>query len=377
MERHHDGGKNLSFHLFRGSGRVKFFVGALLFIAISIAIFWYQFNRIETGDKLPSLGQLQWGYLVLILLFMPVETLLGGTRMWMICRVLQPGISVWACVKADLANMGVAILTPSQTGGGPGQIYILNRAGAKIGTALTISLLSFVGTMVALFGIGIYSLFFTGIAKAGSLFIAAVFMLTFIAALIIGSALWPGFFRIIIASSSRVFWRLGGRSYPLEEWWPAGEPKTSPPYDRMGRLAVRLTDIVYGYRNDLARFLRHGKLVFFCTCFLSLGFFISRFILAFLCLRFLGIQESSLGEVIERQMALSFLTYLAPTPGSAGVAEGASLSIMAEIVSPGFAPYYNLLWRFSTVYIGAMVGFLLILSAVVQDMKKIYGRQQK
>ena len=231
--------------------------------------------------------------------------------------------------------------------------------------------------MVALFGIGIYSLFFTGIAKAGSLFIAAVFMLTFIAALIIGSALWPGFFRIIIASSSRVFWRLGGRSYPLEEWWPAGEPKTSPPYDRMGRLAVRLTDIVYGYRNDLARFLRHGKLVFFCTCFLSLGFFISRFILAFLCLRFLGIQESSLGEVIERQMALSFLTYLAPTPGSAGVAEGASLSIMAEIVPPGFAPYYNLLWRFSTVYIGAMVGLLLILSAVVQDMKKIYGRQQK
>ena len=94
MERHHDGGKNPSSHLFRGSGRVKFFVGALLFIAISIAIFWYQFNRIETGDKLPSLGQLQWGYLVLILLFMPVETLLGGTRMWMICRVLQPGISV-------------------------------------------------------------------------------------------------------------------------------------------------------------------------------------------------------------------------------------------------------------------------------------------
>ena len=233
MERHHDGGKNPSSHLFRGSGRVKFFVGGLLFIAISIVIFWYQFNRIETGDKLPSLEQLHWGYLVLILLFMPVEPLLAGTRMWMICRVLQPGISVWDCVKADLANVGVAILTPSQTGGGAGQIYILNRAGAKIETALTISLLSFVGSMVALFGIGIYSLFFTGIAKAGSPFIAAVFMLTFIAALIIGSALWPGFFRIIIASSSRVFWRLGGRSYPLEEWWPAGEPKTSPPYDRI------------------------------------------------------------------------------------------------------------------------------------------------
>jgi uncharacterized protein (TIRG00374 family) len=145
----------------------------------------------------------------------------------------------------------------------------------------------------------------------------------------------------------------------------------------MGRLAARLADIAYGYRNDVARFLRHGKLVFFCTCFLSLGFFLSRFFLAFLCLRFLGIQESSLGEVIEKQMALSFLVYLAPTPGSAGVAEGASLSIMAGIVPPGFAPYYNLLWRFSTAYVGAMVGLLFLLRAAIQDMTKIYGRQQK
>jgi hypothetical protein len=59
------------------------------------------------------------------------------------------------------------------------------------------------------------------------------------------------------------------------------------------------------------------------------------------------------------------------------VAEAASLSIMAEIVPPGFAPYYNLLWRFSTIYIGAMVGLLLILCAVVRDIKEIYGRQQK
>lgn len=364
-------------HLFRASSRAKFLAGGLLFTAISVTIFWYQFNSMETGDKLPRLEQLQWGHLLLILLFLPVENLLAGTRMWMICRILQPGISFWVCLKADLANMGAAILTPSQTGGGGGQIYILNRSGAKIETALTISLLSFLGSMVAILAIGSYSLCFTGIAKAGSLFIAAVSMLTFVAALIIGSALWPGFYRIIIALSSRVFWRLRSRSYPLEQWWPPSLPKTDPPYDRMGRLAARLTDIVYGYRNNLARFLHHGKLTFLCTCLLSLGFFASRFILAFLCIRFLGIQESSLGQVIEMQMALSFLIYLAPTPGSAGVAEVASLSIMAEIVPPGFRPYYNLLWRSSTVYVTAMVGLLVILSAVVQDMKRLYGRQQK
>ena len=95
------------------------------------------------------------------------------------------------------------------------------------------------------------------------------------------------------------------------------------------------------------------------ACFLGLGFFFSRFILAFLCVRFLGIDDSSLGEIIAIQMTLVFLTYLAPTPGSAGIAELASLSIMSGIVPHGFAPYYNLLWRFTTVYLVATTGLLV------------------
>ena len=59
------------------------------------------------------------------------------------------------------------------------------------------------------------------------------------------------------------------------------------------------------------------------------------------------------------------------------MAEGASLSMMAESVLPSFSPYYNLLWRFSTAYVGAMVGLLFLLRAAIQNMTKIYGRQQK
>jgi len=59
------------------------------------------------------------------------------------------------------------------------------------------------------------------------------------------------------------------------------------------------------------------------------------------------------------------------------MAEGASLSMIAESVPPGFEPYFNFLWRFSTVYIGAIVGLLFIVCAVVRETKEIYGRQQK
>jgi uncharacterized protein (TIRG00374 family) len=140
----------------------------------------------------------------------------------------------------------------------------------------------------------------------------------------------------------------------------------------MGPWAIWLVEILYTYRDDLRRFLRRGKIVFTCACLLSLGFFFSRFILAFLCVRFLGIDDSSLGEIMAIQMTLIFLTYLAPTPGSAGIAELASLSIMSGIVPHGYAPYYNILWRFATVYLVAIIGLLAFLGTVVNDMGNVY-----
>lgn len=361
---------------FEGFGRGKLIVGGILFVAITLGIFWYLFHDIEPGEDIPRFDQLRWVYLLLALPFLPVETLLSSFRMWLICRVLQPELTFATCLKADLANSAIAVLTPFQIGGGPGQIYILNRGGARLGTALTISLLTFIGTMVALFGLGLYVLFLTDEDRTGALFIGAVVTLTLIAALIVLSVVFPGFFRILISGFSRIFWRLRGRRHPLKEWKAPSSPPNPAPGDRMGPWAIWLVEILYTYRDDLRRFLRHGKLVFAGACFLSLGFFFSRFILAFLCVRFLGIDDSSLGEIIALQMTLVFLTYLAPTPGSAGIAELASLSIMSGIVPHGYAPYYNLLWRFTTVYLVATTGLLVVLGTALRDMGKVY-RQQK
>ena len=74
-------------------------------------------------------------------------------------------------------------------------------------------------------------------------------------------------------------------------------------------------------------------------------------------------------------MALIFLVFFAPTPGGAGIAEGASLSIMANIVPPGTAPYYNLLWRFSTCYLTAVAGFLCVGRVLARDGCRLTRRQ--
>lgn len=362
--------ENSERHGFPGRSRVKLIIGGLIFLLLTSAIFWYQFHRIHAGVSIPRLNQLRWGYLVLILCFLPIETLVLGLRMWIVCRVLQPGIGFWTCFKADLANSGIAILTPFQTGGGLGQIYILNRGGARLGTAFTSSLLAFVGTMVALLAFGLYALFVSGSGHTGSLFMGAVITLALVSAFLIFSAGWPCLFRGGIAATSRVICRIRGKRYPLRDWWPPGHSQTGSPVDRLDSFSGKLADLLYNCRADLCQYLRRGKSSFVAVCLLSLTFLISRSFLAYFCVRFLGIQGSTVGEIFRDQIDLIFLTYLAPTPGNAGIAEAASSWIMKGVVPLGFAPYYNLLWRFSTVYFGATAGLLLLFYTIIRDMRQ-------
>jgi hypothetical protein len=75
-------------------GVYKLVCGGLIFIGLTLGIFWYQFSEIPAGSRPPIWNQLQWGYLFWLLLFLPIETFASGLRMWVICRVMQPGVSL-------------------------------------------------------------------------------------------------------------------------------------------------------------------------------------------------------------------------------------------------------------------------------------------
>jgi len=353
----------------------RLIVGSLFFLALTVGVFWYQFNRIQAGDQAPTLGQLKLGYLVLMLLCLPLDTFACGLRIWVVSRVLQPGLSLWTCLKAEWANLGLAMLTPSNTGGGLGQIYMLNRGGSSVGTAVSISLITFLGSLVGLLCIGLYSLLFSGIHQIGPFFYKAVWFFTLVSAAIALGVLWPGLFRVVVGQVSRTFWKMWGKEHRLEDWRAPGKAQTESPLDRMGRLSGKLVGLVYTCHYDVRRFLRLGKSSFLWVYLLTLTFLLSRCLMAFLCLRFLAIDTFTLGHVLEAQMALIFLIYFAPTPGSSGLAEGASLGIMAHIVPIGFAPYYNLLWRFTTLFLPACVGLFFLLRTLLQDTHNIIERK--
>jgi uncharacterized membrane protein YbhN (UPF0104 family) len=350
--------------------------GALAFIALTGGVFWWLFARASGDHAGPALADLRWGYLVLLLLVLPVESVMSAARIWLICRVLHPGVSFWTCLQSEFANVATAMLTPSQSGGGPGQIYILNRgAGVCVGTGLTATLLSFMGTMVGLLLLGLYSLLVAGIGTSGPLFLAPVWMLTLITAGLLLGAKWPDLCRLGLGALSRAVWHVLRRPETAADWWPPHVARVGPAVDRMDRWTARLVDLLYTYREDVRRFLLHGKACFAAVCLLSVSFLLARALMPYLCARFLGVEGGSLREIVEVQMALIFLVFFAPTPGGAGIAEGASLSIMADIVPPGTAPHYNLLWRFSTCYLAAVAGFLCLGRALARDGSRLARSQ--
>ncbi|HEY2990684.1 MAG TPA: lysylphosphatidylglycerol synthase transmembrane domain-containing protein [Candidatus Binatia bacterium] len=352
-----------------GMNRWKLILSGVIFFLLTVGIFWYQFHQIQAGTATPSWNRLRWGYLLLILLCLPIETACAAARIWLLCRVLHPGVRLWTCVKAELSNVTISLLTPSQTGGGPAQMYMLSRAGVGVGTSLTISLISFLGTAVILVLMGLYTVFVSGIADLTPLFATVFRVITGIMLAMAVGVVCPGLIRVVLGKLSRARWRLRGGHESLQEWRPPrGDP--AAPAEPMGPVGCKLADLVYIYRDDVKKFLRAGKVSFLWACLLSSAFLFSRVLMPYLCLRFLGIEGSTLREIIEVQTALTFLIFFAPTPGGAGLTEGASMTLMSAIVPVGFAPYYNLLWRFSTAYVAALAGLVCLLHAVTRDLGK-------
>jgi uncharacterized protein (TIRG00374 family) len=344
--------------------------GGLTFIGLTVGIFWYQFAQIPVSNRPGIWNQLQWDYLFWLLLFLPIDTFAAGLRIWVICRVLQPGVTFWTCLKAEWANLGLAMLTPSQTGGGFGQIYVL----LNMGTALSVSLITFFGSMVILLLVGIHSLLISKIEHLAVFFQGALLVFTLVFGAVIVAVCWPGSLRLVACGISMVMAKICGRNHPQGKTAPPQNTRVKRLLEYLRTLSEKLTDLCYLHQTNMRRYFRLNSFSFVWVCLLSLAFILSRSIMAYLCLRFLGIEASDLFHIIETQLSLIFLIYFAPTPGSSGLAEGASMLMMDGAMPIGFVPYYNLLWRFTTLYLPATAGLFFLLRTIVQDARRVVGR---
>jgi uncharacterized protein (TIRG00374 family) len=185
---------------------------------------------------------------------------------------------------------------------------------------------------------------------------------------------WPASLNFFFKGLHRAIWKIGCRSRLQENNVYSHQTRINRLIDFLHNLSQKLIDLCSLHQRNIRLFFSLNKSSFIWVCLLSLVFMLARAIMAFLCLRFLGIEASSLKDVLETQLNLIFLIYFAPTPGSSGLAEGASMLMMDNVIPAAFAPFYNLLWRSTTLYLPAIAGLIFLSWAIVQDARRVVSR---
>src|SRR3989304_771493 len=74
------------------------------------------------GDTLGALRHVSPGFMLLAGLTGFLDLIIGAVRYQIFLRRIKPGSRFSLPIRADLANRFVGAVTPSQTGGGPGQV---------------------------------------------------------------------------------------------------------------------------------------------------------------------------------------------------------------------------------------------------------------
>lgn len=331
-------------------------LGAVGFVAVTGAVLVWQFRGIPPDATLPTWAGLRWAWLPLLLGAPALDVWMAGLRIQIACKAAGKPVTLWTAVKAELATAGLSILTPSQSGGGLGQILVLRHAGVGVGTAVAVSFVGFAGSVLVLMAVGFYALQVPSSGMTVTVFRAAFGTFGAVVALMAASILWIGAFRRAVGAISRAWWRLRGRGHGLVTW----QAEDGAEGEEMGAMAARLVDGATAYRRDLIAFLKHGRMAFVWVCVTTFFYFLGKALTALAVLRFLGVDDVPVVVVLQAQAVILFLTYFAPTPGAAGFAEGASITLMGGALTAGFLPVYNVLWRTMSVYVQAVVGLSIL-----------------
>jgi len=314
--------------------------GFILFsiLGIGLSLWW------KRPANLPGLvSSVQWGYAALLLPLIAVDYVLGGLRYRLFFDGAElPRISLWECMRSNWANIFMGAATPFQTGGGPAQVYILWRSGARVADAVLISLVNFAATLiffllstiaVALllphdfFGPNFTPVLRTGFGAVGG--VAGLVLLALVAPRTV-TALARGVFRAFP-------WR-SRRDPPLRE-----------------RALAALESGTQRFGDDFRGILKRRPWVLGASLLATVFLFFNKYLMGYVIARALG-QDVPFGLFIGLQIIQLFLIYFAPTPGASGIAEISSVWLLGRTMDANTLLVYALAWRFATTVLGAFIG---------------------
>jgi len=333
--------------------------GFRLFVLLSLLGFAIVFFFTTTTESFKALFSFKINYIFLALFLVLVDFFLGGLRIHVFfTKEVLKKVSLLDCIKANLANIFVAAVTPSNTGGGAAQLYILTRRGAPFSGAMSVSLINFFSSLLFFLISFLLVFLFTkkGVFSSGITYLVRYSFLIFSIFAILATfiLLKPE----ALGFLSRVLAKITGKIWKKDK-------------EKGERIAEKLKDQVVQFRFYLRHFIYKEKLILFISFVLTIMIYLNKYLIAYVVVKGLGL-EAELIQVIYLQVIQFFLLYFSPTPGASGIAEVSSVSLMSTIIPVGFLPAFAILWRFFVTYLGVAVGAWI----TFRDLNKFFKEKE-
>ena len=324
---------------------MNFKLGVSLFVVLSVLGFMVVFFLFTDTVPLEEMvGRLDVRFLGLCVVAVPlVDWMVAGLRMWLFTTVVCSGIPYNACVKNCAVGSFMGAATPSQTGGGLAQVYVLVKEGATSGQAVSVLYLTFLSTLVfyALAGVVLW-----GLHAAGRLpDVGASSQFALVAILFVGMAVL-GFAAMLKPQKTQAGLELLVNRLQSRK--------------RLGPWAAKIKGPLDEWSAAMQLMARRYRMRFVFSIPITVVVFFNKYFTAYLAARALGL-DTGLVELMVLQMFLHILLYFFPTPGGSGAAEVASAVVMQSLIPSALLPAYTLLWRTSIMYFPVLIGGIILI----------------
>lgn len=321
--------------------------GLITFVGLTVAGLAALFAFTAKGNATQVVQSLSAGFLILALGAAVLDLLIGAVRYQIFLRRIRPGTSLWLPIRADLANRFIGAVTPSQTGGGPAQVFVLHRGGIPIPDALSFLLINFLSTLVFfLMAGGFTAWIFRARFPDGAIHVLVQYgFIAFAAclAVMLAGLLRPAWIAKPMAAAAS---RLHGDRRP---WAQA-----------IARVCEAGANCVDQYRAACTRFIRDNPMLPLLSFVLTVILYLNKFTLGWLIMRGLGVDGGYL-TTIAVQALLHFILYVAPSPGGSGIAEITTGALMAILMPAHLLLTFTLAQRFFLLYLPASVGAFVLM----------------
>ncbi len=292
-------------------------------------------------------------WLAIALVLAAVDVTFGAWRLHVLARPLAACVRFRDCFRANLANMCLAGLTPSQTGGGAAQLWVLVRAGLTAGDAIAVATLNFLATALVLLGAAVFSLFtlVDGLPpwlRSSTLATAGILAIS-----VFGGAF------LLIRGGEDAAAQLPAHPTAAR----IRRIRTQRTRRRWGRRLRDVTTRAVATARDLPR--REPGAVAAVLPITIVGFAAK---LGYTFAVFRAVQPTGhVSEMLGALVILILALFFAPTPGAGGIAEAASTAYLVGVLGPAKSVGFVLWWRVLTLYLPVALGGAVLLRQLARE----------